>query len=471
MASRPRRGSAAPPTTPPRRQLPRKRKQPPRSPEADEAIESGCFKDSPQKLAFYIAYSNAIAAGEIGRGKRASKAKTEKLAQEHNVRYPRDYFCNLKKQVTGERGRINRKKREGDMMILERDTNESAEMRKALEDYALAQKFMFTYEDAEMHMRVKCGFNRGCSDDSIRRFINKPANGWKIVSRGTVPLLTEKQKKDRLDYALARLKEGDTRWIDHFDVDEKWFYGWAHGQKCKVPPEHARPKKPLQHKSHIPKVIFLVATAQPRPDKGFDGKIGFWEVTEKYTAKRSSKNHAKGDVYERPCTMTAEKYYEMMTQKVFPAARKRCRGQLSCAVSKTGWGPHTGKDNVNKLNIAGAITRKREDGRFTPKITVSTQPAQSPCTNINDLAIFPSMSRRFQKKQKHEVINDLNKLAKNARKTWKEFPTDVLTKAWKTKTNVLRAIVKAKGGNNFNLPHAKDLEDFDWDEIFEGWEE
>ena len=78
------------------------------------------------------------------------------------------------------------------------------------------------------------------------------------------------------------------------------------------------------------------------------------------------------------------------------------------------------------------------------------------------LAIFLSMSKLFNKNQKHDVISDLDQLAVNARKTWNNFPIEVLTKAWATKTNVLKAII-AKGGNEFKLPHAKDMEDFDWE--------
>ena len=81
------------------------------------------------------------------------------------------------------------------------------------------------------------------------------------------------------------------------------------------------------------------------------------------------------------------------------------------------------------------------------------------------------MSRSFNNKQKHEVINDLDRLAANARQTWKQFPTDVLTKAWTTKTNVLKAIIKTKGKNNFKMPHAKDTEDINWEAIFNDWEE
>ena len=165
-------------------------------------------------------------------------------------------------------------------------------------------------------MRVTCGFGRGCSAESIRSFVNKPANSWKQVYEGTVPLFTDVHKKNRMRYARDYLRKGNTRWRDHFDVDEKWFYAYCTGQRCKVPPGHNRPKKPLHSKSHIPKCMFLAVTALPRPEKGFDGKIGFFRVSEMVTAKRTSKYHQRGDQYEKDVTMNAAKYLEMMTQKV-----------------------------------------------------------------------------------------------------------------------------------------------------------
>ena len=81
------------------------------------------------------------------------------------------------------------------------------------------------------------------------------------------------------------------------------------------------------------------------------------------------------------------------------------------------------------------------------------------------------MSKRFNKKQKYEVVNDLDHLAANARKTWNNFPVDVLTEAWVTKTNVLKAIIKAKGASNFKLPHTKYVVDLDWEAMLEEWED
>ena len=165
--------------------------------------------------------------------------------------------------------------------------------------------------------------------------------------------------------------------------------------------------------------------------------------------------------------MDADKYNEIMLKKVFPAARRRMPWAKNLRCQQDGATPHVGKNNLKKLNAAGARTRKRRDGSTAAKITVFTQPAQSPDTNINDLAVFPSMSKRFNKKQKHDVVSNLDQIAANAQRTWKAFPTDVLTKAWGTKENVLRAIIKAKGGNDFKLPHSKDLQDFDWSAMCE----
>ena len=108
--------------------------------------------------------------------------------------------------------------------------------------------------------------------------------------------------------------------------------------------------------------------------------------------------------------MNAAKYFKMMTEQVFPAARSKMPWAKSLRCQQDGASPHTGQQNVKKLNIAGASKNKRRKA----EITVFTQPVQSPDTNINDLAIFPSMSRRFNKLQKHEKVNDLNRLTGNA---------------------------------------------------------
>ena len=236
--------------------------------------------------------------------------------------------------------------------------------------------------------------------------------------------------------------------------------------RTEVPPGHNRLKKPLQSKSHIPKIMFLAVTALPRPEKGFDGKIGFFRVRD-----CNHKTEVQVPPEGRPIREGCRNGYRQVpgdddTGGVPSGALEDAVGKrLRC--QQDGASVHTGKQNVKKLNIAG----ESKNRRVKAKITVFTQPSQSPDTNINDLAIFPSMSRRFNKLQKHESVSDFDRLAANAQKTWNDFPTDVLAKAWATKTNELMAIIKANGGNDFKLPHAKDVEDLDWKALFEDREE
>jgi hypothetical protein len=419
-------------------------------------------KDTPTKMGFFFDYSTAVTAGLIAKGKRSSKRKTLELGKKYGVQSPRKFFLQLKKKFAKTKLLSRRKIQRGTNIILEMDTEESARMRKTLEEYAADEKYKFTFRMAQDHMR-KCGFYKGCSAECIRRFMNKPANKWRKVYEGYTPLLTQKHMADRLAYATERINEGENRWQNHFEVDEKWFPAHSSGQKCKLPPGTRRPKKPLQSKNNIGQVMFLVATALPRPDKAFDGKIGFFRVCEMKVAERNSKFHNKGDTYEQDVTMDGKKYRQMMAKQVFPAARKKMSSwanDLRC--QQDGAPPHVGNSIVNKMNKNTARSHKRK-GSQACNIRVFTQPAQSPDTNINDLAVFPAMSKRFLKKQKHEKIGDLDRLAANARQTWEDMPSSLLTKAWATKTNVMKSIIKAKGGNDFKLPHKALV----WEDVYE----
>ena len=109
------------------------------------------------------------------------------------------------------------------------------------------------------------------------------------------------------------------------------------------------PLTPIQHKSHIPKCMFLAALGRPRFDDlgncTFDGKIGIWRCSEPVEAKQNSKNHAKGDIYEKDVTVNAERYVDMMIETVLPAISDAYRplGVSQVIVQHDGAPPHVGK--------------------------------------------------------------------------------------------------------------------------------
>ena len=86
-------------------------------------------------------------------------------------------------------------------------------------------------------------------------------------------------------------------------------------------------------------------------------------------------------------------------------------------------------------------------------ITLEFQPPKSPDTNVLDLAVFPSLSKRVAKKNKYESLSDLDALWRNIQKAIQEYPADTLESAFDTKVEVLREIRVAKGANDYKLPH------------------
>ena len=86
------------------------------------------------------------------------------------------------------------------------------------------------------------------------------------------------------------------------------------------------PLTACQHKSHVPKTMFLAALG--RPCDGFDGKVGIWRVVSERPAKNNkyvgpNAGRKKGDMIEEDCKLDGPKYIEMMTTKVYSGQRSR----------------------------------------------------------------------------------------------------------------------------------------------------
>ncbi|CAM9706393.1 unnamed protein product [Discosporangium mesarthrocarpum] len=130
--------------------------------------------------------------------------------------------------------------------------------------------------------------------------------GARKHKRWVNPVLSDKQKRDRVDFALSHMhRKGGARVVmdDMYDwvhVDERWFYVMKDGRGIYLHPEEDAPK-PLraQNKRFITKVMFLAAVARPRmifDVVWFDGKIGIWPIADTVAAMRSSKNRKKGTI-------------------------------------------------------------------------------------------------------------------------------------------------------------------------------
>ena len=276
-------------------------------------------------------------------------------------------------------------------------------------------------------------------------------NGWNCRARGrTVPLLTDRHREWRKEWAGERVDEDWAAWVD---LDEKWFYALAPWRTHKLPPDVPVPLNPVQHKSHIPKTMFLCALGRPRfapradgqQMVSFNGKLGCWRISEPYTAKRDSKNHEKGDVYEKDVTMNAERYVKLMTEKVLPAiaAKYRTLGVKKVIVQHDGAPPHVGKGAESEIDKFGAT--------LNPPIEIIRQPSQSPDTNICDIAFFRALASCVAKRrrgiERGKIQFDLERLADDVEAAFNAYSANTLDQMWAYKSELMKKIVEADGGN------------------------
>ncbi|CAM9514011.1 unnamed protein product [Discosporangium mesarthrocarpum] len=135
---------------------------------------------------------------------------------------------------------------------------------------------------------------------------------------------------------------------DWVHVDEKWFYVMKDGRGIYLHPEDDAPKPPrAQNKRSITKVMFLTAVARPRMISDgvwFGRKIGIWPIANTVAAMRSSKNRKKGTMMLKLGTVNAERYKELMIDKLIPAIKARMPRPPghTIFVQKDGAKPHTG---------------------------------------------------------------------------------------------------------------------------------
>ncbi|CAN0301343.1 unnamed protein product, partial [Discosporangium mesarthrocarpum] len=153
--------------------------------------------------------------------------------------------------------------------------------------------------------------------------------GARKHKRWVKPVLSDKQKRDRVGFALSHV-HGKVVVDDMYDwvhADDKWFYVTKDGRGIYLHPEEDAPKPPrAQNKRFITKMMFLAAVARPRMISDgvwFDGKIGIWPIADTVAAMRSCKNSKKGIMMLKPATVNAKRYKELMIDKVITAIKAR----------------------------------------------------------------------------------------------------------------------------------------------------
>jgi hypothetical protein len=237
-------------------------------------------------------------------------------------------------------------------------------------------------------------------------------------------------------------------------IDEKWFYLHTTNSGALLLPDEQPEAISVQHKGHIPKVMFLAAVARPRLDTNtgllFDGKLGIFPFVERVPAQRSSANRPRGTLLTRQVSVNRSVYTQMMISSVLPAIRakfpKDWEGKQSDDI-------FIQEDNAPvhfrsaELDPELAAALKGELWSFE----IVKQPPNSPDLNVLDLGIFNAL----QSIQLTIAPNSLEDIVAATERAFNEISSEKLNDIFLTLQSVMVECLRNDGGNDFRIPHMR----------------
>ncbi|KAK9706156.1 hypothetical protein RND81_07G107700 [Saponaria officinalis] len=320
-------------------------------------------------------------------------------------------------------------------------------------DYIKTLKFSerSTIEKISLKVKVSVGTVHSWVVDGLLKPHSSPLH----------PLLTDLNKVNRHKFCLnsisvfqtvnqvnqtdSRLKFTDMSQTVH--IDEKWFYLTRTNQRYRVVDGEELPYRSCKSKRYITKVMFMCAVSRPvyglEGELLFDEKIGIIPFTCKQAAKRSSKNRAAGTLETKSIdSITKPVTKALFIEKIIPSimAKWPSTSDKRIYIQKDNAKPHITNNDPDFRKVA------TEDGF---DIQLVFQPPNSPDLNTNDLGFF----RAIQSLQSEISATNVEQLVAAVDKAFTEYIPMKLNKIFLTLQTVMIEIMKAKGHNNFSIPH------------------
>jgi len=241
----------------------------------------------------------------------------------------------------------------------------------------------------------QCAAKVNIPKSTLQDYLRRDKTFFKTTS-ALKPTLTTSNKHDRMLHALRQIDETSLRngrntamkfsnQHDEVHVDEKWFVTCKDQQTyILASDEETPPHRTVKHKSHIAKVMFMCALAKPRrlPNgTWWDGKIGMWPIGRIVHAKKASKNRPVGTPEWESESVDRAKHKCLLLNDIIPAVLLKWpenefnRSTMVVRIQQDGAKAHL---HPHDADFRQELTDLGIDG----KITLFTQPANSPDTNI-----------------------------------------------------------------------------------------
>ncbi|XP_057774932.1 uncharacterized protein LOC130993913 [Salvia miltiorrhiza] len=294
--------------------------------------------------------------------------------------------------------------------------------------------------------------NLGVSKSMIHKWVKQKK--LKPHTSAIKPFLTPLNRLSRLRWSLNQLSSVSDGGFINFQtmyntihIDEKWFYLTKTKDRYYLMPDEEEPYRTCKSKRFIDKIMFMCAVARPIIDIDgtvlFDGKLGIYPFTTTEPAKRNSKNRLKGTMEVKPiAAITKEVIKASLIQEMVPYFKAKWpqTANKNIIIQQDNAKPHIKPDDPDFLAVANT------DGF---KFQLVCQPANSSDTNVNDLGFF----RAIQTLKDRKPARDVEELLKNVKDAYDEYPPEKLNNVFLTLQGCYHEIIKAKGGNNYKIPH------------------
>ena len=198
--------------------------------------------------------------------------------------------------------------------------------------------------------------------------------------------------------------------------------------------------------------MFMAAVTKPRPEYGFDGKIGIWPFTVERAAKRSCQRTgtvAGVTMILEDVTVDAEEYRKKITMRggVFDCMREKMpwfkagsgKPEAGCVLymQQDGARPHTTDANLQHF--------AREGAKYGFNIIVITQSAQSPDFNYNDLSFFNSLNSDVR----IQSMSNRKEIIEAVEKCFAEYGAERMAACTRSLTSSYRGCLETGGSNTY----------------------
>ncbi len=266
-------------------------------------------------------------------------------------------------------------------------------------------------------------------------------------------ILSEENKVEQLEWCQNHVDSHTghyTEMLDVIHIDKKWFNMTELTKSCYLADDEEDPYQMVQHKSHIPQIMFLAASARPRwcPHRKmmWDGKIGLWECVDYVAAKWSLHNRPAGMIEVKPYSIDGKRYRALILDKLLPAIKEKCPIAM---LHNRIFIQHDNAPAHKTVSTAlpELVAKSLELGI---NVAICEQPPNSPDLNVLDLGIFCAL----QCHQFRRCLTTLQELINQTRQTYDEFPIKPLNGVWYTLQTVMTEITQCNGSNKYKLVHS-----------------